>query len=78
MLKEIRASFSCDECGKPFSIVLDSPYTAPEGWSLFDIAVDGIRGTVGYEGPQNTKGFAGLCAVDKDRHICGACKPTLR
>lgn len=74
MLKEIQASFECDECGKPFSVEMDPARKVPPEWSLFDEAVDAVRGSVGYRGPTTRDGLGGCSAVVDGRHLCGECE----
>lgn len=74
-LKFIRAGFSCDKCGSPFSVSIDPAYPAPEGWSAFDIAEDAARGSVGYQG-KLVDGFLGASSVSDGEHLCGACTKT--
>lgn len=74
MLKEIRASFECDECGAQFSVEMDPAHKVPEGWSTFDDAVDAVRGSIDYRGPLTSAGVRGCSAVIEDKHICGECE----
>lgn len=73
MLREIRASFACDGCGAAFSVQMEPPYEPPPGWSLFDCAVDAVRGSIGYEGPKSIQGFKGDSIVEDGRQLCGRC-----
>ena len=61
-VSSIRARFECDKCGSSFEIDLDESYSPPEGWSLFDVAEDNLRG-----GPL-------LFSVSEyGEHMCDAC-----
>lgn len=70
MLKSVMAEFACDKCGELFSVSIDAAYTAPAEWSQFDVAVDAIRGGLGYVGPGEV-GWS--CGVLSDRHLCAVC-----
>lgn len=72
-LIEVRAEFLCDGCGRPFSVRVEAPYVPPEGWSVFDVAQDAVRGSIDYVGPKNPGGFRGISSVQNDRHLCGLC-----
>jgi hypothetical protein len=39
-VKEKAHDVACDACGVPFSVGIDEPDVPPNGWSMFDIAVD--------------------------------------
>ena len=43
-IASIKAEIQCDGCGCYFSVALDPARKLPEGWSLFDEAVDTVRG----------------------------------
>jgi hypothetical protein len=72
-LDEIRAAFTCDGCGVPFSVQVDPAGVPPAGWSAFDHAEDAVRGSLGYEGPKTPEGFVGMSSVQDGRHLCGWC-----
>ena len=42
----ITASIQCDDCGKNFRVSLDESARTPEGWTLFELAEDAVRGGV--------------------------------
>ena len=44
MLIHLRAKFECDDCGIKFEVNLDPALDVTTGWSLFDYAVDALRG----------------------------------
>lgn len=46
-LKSISAKFECDGCGAAFEAYIDPARTLPADWSMFDMAVDAVRGSVG-------------------------------
>ena len=75
-LIDIQARFYCDGCGKPFRVNMEPPYEPPAGWSLFDCAVDAVRGSVGYQGPNDPRGFGGLSGVEDEKCLCGCCMST--
>jgi transcription elongation factor Elf1 len=66
-LVNIRATFDCDICGKRFSVELDPATSTTEMPTVFDLAVDACRGSVGYQGPDGP----GFSCVDGDKHVCG-------
>jgi len=61
----IRATVDCDGCGTQFHTEMDNADDLPDGWSLFDLATDYVRGGVCVEG--------GLCSVQADMHLCPTC-----
>lgn len=72
MIVDIKAKFSCDECGTEFIVSIDPPYEPPAGWSMFDVAEDAIRGGQDYEdGHEPQSDYIG--SVQDDRHLCGRC-----
>jgi hypothetical protein len=71
-LNFIRAHFNCDECGTQFSVSMDPALKPPSAWSLFDCAVDAVRGTIDYEEHRN-RDILGLSSVQDDKHLCAAC-----
>lgn len=77
-LIEIRCEFECDKCGKPFSVRLDADRElCPEVPTLYDLAVDAVRGSIDYEGPNDLDGMKGLSAVvgkNEDQCLCGRCR----
>lgn len=72
----VRASVECDCCGSPFSVALDESYVPPKGWSIFDVAVDAVRGSSEYRGPGLTSSSVQegnqLCAICTSRFDCDA------
>jgi hypothetical protein len=62
----IEAVIDCDGCGHRFSVELDPAYK-PKCWSLWDCAVDGVRGgqrgTIGDRGHTSVQGGLCLCPV---------------
>lgn len=76
-LQEIRAHWLCDGCGKPFSVKMEPPNKFPRGWTLYDSAVDAVRGSIDYQGPNQPNGCGGMSAVEGDNCLCGHCD-TLR
>ena len=73
-IREIRASFECDECGELFSVAIDPAYRPPTSWSMDDVATDAVRGSVDYTDKQGDKiGFAGCSSVQDDKCLCAKC-----
>jgi hypothetical protein len=72
-LKGIVASWECDGCGRTFSVGLDSAAGPVEGWGVYEYALDAVRGSPGYEGPNTSLGFGGISSVRGDKALCGAC-----
>lgn len=52
-LKKIIAFMDCDGCGAEMHVQLDTGEKHSRAWDLFDVAVDGCRGTV----LENMSGF---------------------
>src|SRR5580765_1785490 len=46
-LISVTAKFSCGGCGKPFDVDVETSSPSPPGWSVFDCAIDAIRGECG-------------------------------
>lgn len=44
MLIHIKAKFECDDCGERFEVEMNPALNVVSGWSLFDQAVDALRG----------------------------------
>lgn len=61
----IKATVECDACGKQFHTELHNDAKLPEGWTLFELSEDYVRGGVCTEG--------GMCSVQADMHLCPAC-----
>lgn len=61
----IRATVDCDGCGKQFHTELHNADKLPDGWTLFELAEDYVRGGNCVEG--------GLCSVYHDMHLCPQC-----
>ncbi len=72
-LVEIRASLTCDGCGRTFSVAMDPASSVPSDWTLFDDATDAVRGSVSYKGPNGVNGCLGMSAVVDNEHLCGEC-----
>lgn len=68
----VRAEFHCDDCGSPFSVDMEPSYVPEPGWSVYDIAVDAVRGSIRYTGPFHD-GLRGVSSVQGDRCLCGRC-----
>ena len=73
MILEIKAKFECDDCGTEFFVPLDPVSTCPPGWSMFDMAVDSIRGGLGYEDATDDLPVGSGSVEDDDRHYCNRC-----
>lgn len=65
----ISALIECDECAVHFASDMDAARTVPTGWSLWDAAVDTVRG--GYV--NGTSVFDGSCSVQDGRMLCIEC-----
>lgn len=61
----IKATVNCDGCGKQFHTEMDNAAKFPDGWSLFELATDYVRGGGCSEG--------GICSVQHDMHLCPRC-----
>jgi hypothetical protein len=68
MIKRIEAVVGCDHCGTEFSMDIDAAYEPPRGWSMFDIAVDSVRG-----GHRGRIGPNGVPSVQAGLHLCPTC-----
>ena len=44
VVRFIQAKIECDGCAKHFTVELDPADDVPEGWSLFDMVEDTVRG----------------------------------
>jgi hypothetical protein len=72
VIVEIKAKFSCDECGTEFVVSMDPSFSAPPDLTLFDLAEDAISSGRDYEdGHEPSMGYTG--SVDDGRHLCGRC-----
>jgi hypothetical protein len=40
----IEAVIACDGCGSKFMVDVDAAYKPPQGWSMWDVAQDAVRG----------------------------------
>lgn len=67
-LIDIKAHFACDGCNKPISADLDAGYKPPAGWSIYDCAVDEVRG-----GCNNGDIFRPSTSVQADMILCPDC-----
>jgi len=65
----IQSVVSCDNCGATFKVDHDPAYCPPEGWSLFDVAEDAVRG--GYV--HGSSIFDGSCSVQNGSMLCIPC-----
>ena len=61
----IRATVECDGCGKQFHTDMDNADKLPDGWSIYDLVVDYVRGGNCAEG--------GMCSVQHDLDLCPQC-----
>lgn len=66
----IKALFNCDGCGCQFSVLIDNAQKVPDGWDLYDIAVDAVRGSIGYQDRTQKQGSS---SVQDDKHLCAKC-----
>ncbi len=46
-LISVTAKFACGGCGKHFDVDVETSSEVPQGWSIFDAAVDGVRAEYG-------------------------------
>lgn len=70
-LREIRATWQCEGCGKDFSVSIEpARTTCPEVPSMWDMALDAVRGGIGYQGPNP----GGLCCIYKEKVLCASCE----
>jgi hypothetical protein len=67
---DIRAAICCDGCGVRFSVRLDPASHLPAGQSLFDAAVDAVRGSVGLQWARNA---IGPSSVQAQLTLCPDC-----
>lgn len=72
-VKSIEAVIGCDNCGAEFRMDIDPARAVPFKWSMWDVAVDAIRGghmagAVGLSGL-----LAGSPSVQADLHLCVKC-----
>ena len=68
-LINVVAEFGCDFCGRQFVVSIDPAPDVPDGWSTFDVAVDAVRGAVGYRSDD-----AGLSSVVGEFEVlCATC-----
>lgn len=68
-LIEVRATFECDGCGRQFSVEVDPAASAPQGWDMMNVAIDAVRGSVGYK----SRIGSGPSSVQNDKCLCGDC-----
>lgn len=80
-VKNIRATFGCDGCGTEFWMEMDPADGIPEGWTLFDGAVDYLRGGQfgGYVGEKRSGRYSGpqMTSVQGGMHLCPTCTKTV-
>lgn len=43
-VSRIEAIIACDGCGAKFTADVDAAYKPPQGWSMWDVAQDAVRG----------------------------------
>jgi len=68
---KIRAFIECDECGAQFSVALDPADPTPDGWTLWELAEDAVRGSVNYEDKTWHSGLSS--SVQNDKMLCKDC-----
>lgn len=64
-IANIKAHIECGGCGKPFVVEMDPANMIPDNWTLFDEAVDCVRGGLTRDG--------GLSSVQGGYLLCGTC-----
>lgn len=75
MIVEIKAKFSCDDCGTEFLVPLDPATVTSEGDSIFFLAEESVRAGLEYEDGDENRECAGIGAVGEDgRHYCDRCR----
>lgn len=75
MIIEIKAKFSCDDCGTEFFIKLDPAFnTKAEAWTLMDVAEDFISSSYfdSYEDGTD-RDYEGYASIEGERHLCCRC-----
>jgi uncharacterized Fe-S cluster-containing MiaB family protein len=70
-IKHIKAEIVCDGCGCHFSVAFDEAYEPPEGWSLYDVATDTVRGGTSCEAIGRCE--VGVSSVQGNMHLCPGC-----
>ncbi len=71
-ITSIKAHIECDECGKPFSVEIELADTVPEGWSMFEVGEDAVRGSLAYkDGAHDGSIFSS--SVQGGKHLCRDC-----
>lgn len=63
-LRHVKATFECDGCGADFIIVMDNADKPELNETLFEVAVDRVRGGLCEDG---------FCSVQDDMHLCATC-----
>ena len=48
-VRTIRAYVECDQCGLQFSVAIEETSSCPLEWSMYDMAIDAVRGSLEYE-----------------------------
>ena len=75
-LVNAKAAFSCDGCGCEFQVELDTAYPFKKGRTIFDEAVDTVRGGICEvtAAPKHLRwANVGMCSVQNDKHLCPRC-----
>ena len=75
-LMHIRAQFQCDGCGRGFIVEMDPGTSIPPDWTLFDEAVDCVRGgnVLRFVDQKRDEPAGGIfCTVQADQHLCPGC-----
>lgn len=65
---EVRAI--CDGCGKWFCVEMELSDSIPQDWTLYDAAVNAVRGSLEY---RDAKLIIGSSSVQDGKHLCDAC-----
>ena len=69
-LKSISAKFECDGCGAAFVAYIDPARKLRADWSMFDMAVDAVRGSI-LPGEQSS------VQGESDQCLCERCTRTV-
>ena len=76
-VKAIRAIILCDLCGIEFSVAIEEATNPVAGWSMWDVAEDAVRGSLGYEQKATPDRLGGLLghssSVQQGQMLCADC-----
>lgn len=74
-LMHIRAQFQCDGCGRAFIVEMDPTDKMSADWTIFDNAVEYVRGgpILKYLESKKNEAPGMLASVQADQHLCPGC-----